>query len=246
MHQDFRIAVGAGYRRLDQPEALQSYFSGRGRHRGDDAGVHNRIGHEPALADVLAAGLELRLHERDDLGRPADQRRQHRKNVAQGDERDVDADARDRRAGILQIAGLEVPRVGVFDHRHARVAAHLPVQLAVAHVERDHMTRAALQPHVGEAAGRRAHVEGDAIGGVDPEGVERRRELDAAAADPRMIGADHAHVRIDRHHGAGLGGAVAVGIDLSRENQRARLLTRLDQSFFHEERIEPLLTFCAQ
>ena len=63
-------------------EALQSYFSGRGRHVGDDARVHVGIGDEPALADVLASGLELRLDERDDLGRPRDERRQHRERCA--------------------------------------------------------------------------------------------------------------------------------------------------------------------
>ena len=35
MHQKFVVAMGAGNRRVDQPEALQSYFSGRGRHVGD-------------------------------------------------------------------------------------------------------------------------------------------------------------------------------------------------------------------
>ena len=29
------------------------------------------IGHEPALADLVAARLELRLHERDDVGAAA-------------------------------------------------------------------------------------------------------------------------------------------------------------------------------
>ena len=63
---------------------------------------------------------------------------------------------------IGQIARLEMARVGVLDHRDARIAAQLPVQLAVADVERDHVARAALQPDVGEAAGRGADVERDA------------------------------------------------------------------------------------
>ena len=72
------------------------------------------------------------------------------------------------------------------------------------------------------------------------ERVERGRELDAAAADPRMIGTDDAHVGIDRHHRAGLGGAVTVDVDLAGENQRARLLARFDEALLDEQRIEPL------
>ena len=50
------------------------------------------------------------------------------------------------RAGVRQVARLQMPRVDVFDHGDARIAAHLPVQLAVADVERDDVPRAALQP----------------------------------------------------------------------------------------------------
>ncbi len=75
-------------------------------------------------------------------------------------------------------------------------------------------------------------------GRINAEGLECMRELDAAAADPRMIGADHAHVGVDRHHRAGLCGAVPADVDLPRENQRARLLARFRQAALHEQRIE--------
>jgi hypothetical protein len=138
---------------------------------------------------------------------------------------------------------LEMPRVGVFDHGDAPIAAHFPVQLAVSDVERDDVARAAVQPHVGESAGRRADIKRDAIGSIDAERVESGRELDSAAPDPRMIGSDDPDVGIDRHHGPGFGRAVSVDVDLSGENQRARFLARLDESSFHQQCVESLTSW---
>ena len=59
------------------------------------------------------------------------------------------------------------------------------------------MPRAALQPDVGKPAGGGADVERNGLGRINPEGLEGMRELDAAAADPRMIGTDHAQVGVD-------------------------------------------------
>ena len=57
------------------------------------------------------------------------------------------------------------------------------MELAVADVERDHARRAALEQHVGEPAGRGAHVERLSAARVDGRRVEGVRELLAAAAD---------------------------------------------------------------
>ena len=65
----------------------------------------------------------------------------------------------DARADVGQRFASEIARVGALDHRHARVLPQLPVQLPVADVQGDDVARAALQQHVGEAAGRRADVE---------------------------------------------------------------------------------------
>ena len=64
-----------------------------------------------------------------------------------------------RPAEAGDVGGGEVARVHALDHGDARVGAQLPVQLAVADVEGDHAPRAAVQQHVGEAAGRGADVE---------------------------------------------------------------------------------------
>ena len=41
----------------------------------------------------------------------------------------------------------------------ARIGAQPPIELAVSHVERDDLTGATLEQHVGEAASRRADVQ---------------------------------------------------------------------------------------
>ncbi len=200
--------------------------------------MHGGILDQPAAADIPAAGFELRFHQRDDLAARRDQRRQDRENVAERDERHVDADARDRRAEIRQIARRGVPRVDVLDHRDPRVAADLPVQLAVADVERDHPRGAALQPDIGKTTGGGADIKGHDAGRLNAERLECERELHAAAADPGMIRADDADVRIDGDHGAGLGGAVTIDIDLAGHDQRARLFPRFDQPTLDEQGVE--------
>ena len=76
-------------------------------------------------------------------------------------------------------------RIDALEHGHARVVPDLVVQLPVAHVERDHARRAALQQHVGEPAGGGADVERVEPGDVDPERVEGVRELVPGARDVR-------------------------------------------------------------
>ena len=60
------------------------------------------------------------------------------------------------------------------------------VKLAVADVDAGHMSGAARQQDMGKAAGGGADVQRLFAGRVYGEGVERRRELDAAARNPRI------------------------------------------------------------
>ena len=154
------------------------------RTSSSDPRVHGRVGHQPASLDILAAGLELRLDQGDHVAVGRQARRNDGQNLAQRDERDVDGDHVE---GAGQVIGRQIARVDVLAHDDARVGAQAPVELPVAHVERDHLARAALQQHVGEAAGGRADVERERAGDVDAERVERVRELQPAAADVRMI-----------------------------------------------------------
>jgi hypothetical protein len=58
----------------------------------------------------------------------------------------------------------------------------------VSDVEGDDTACAALKQDVGEAAGRSADVERQLPGGGNRKGVERVRQLQAAAADVGMVG----------------------------------------------------------
>ena len=72
----------------------------------------------------------------------------------------------------------------------------------------------------------------------DAEGVERVRELDAAAPDVRMVGRDQRDVggRVDRR--AGLGCGLPVDADLAGEDQRARPLARRREAAFDDELVQ--------
>ena len=129
-------------------------------------------------------------------------------------------------------------RVHAFADEDARIGAKPPIELAVADVERDDRRGAALQQHVGEAAGRRADVERAPAGGVDAEGVERAGELDAAAADVGMIRRDELDARVGGDRGAGLRDDLAVDRHLAGENQRPRALARGREAAIDEGDVE--------
>ena len=60
---------------------LQSYCTRRGADLVDDPRVNGRVLHQPALADFVTAGLELRLHQGDDVAIGRKQRRHDRQDV---------------------------------------------------------------------------------------------------------------------------------------------------------------------
>ena len=124
---------------------------------------------------------------------------------------------------LRQLIGGERARVDPLEHDDAGIAPQLPVELAVADVERDDPRRAAAEQDVGEAAGRGADVEREASGHLDAEDVERVRELDAAASDVRMVRLDQRDVGVGRDRRAGLGHDLAVHADSpARISPRAR------------------------
>src|SRR6266571_1667218 len=103
----------------------------------------------------------------------------------------------------------------MFEDEDARVVAKRPVDLPVTDVERDDARRAACEQDVGEAADveRLASLDGNA------EGVERVRELEAAAPDVRMVWRDQRDLggRVDLRAGFCL--RAPVDADLSGKDQ---------------------------
>src|SRR5688572_5886871 len=108
----------------------------------------------------------------------------------------------------------------------------------MAHVEGDDPGGAALEEDVGESAGRGADIERLAAADLYAECVERVRQLEAAAADVRVILADQRHVRLGLDLRARLADDLAVDGDLRGEDQRARAFARRGQSPVGDELIQ--------
>ena len=121
----------------------------------------------------------------------------------------------------------------------AGIAPQLPIELAVADVQRDDARRPAAKQDVGEAAGRGADVERETAGHLDPEDIQRVRELDAAAADVWMVRFDERDVRVGCDRRAGLGDDLAVDADEPGEDQRPRALARRGHPARDQRGIEP-------
>src|SRR5439155_16399784 len=104
-------------------------------------------------------------------------------------------------------------------HDDARILPQAPVELTLPHVDRVNAERAALQQDVGKAAGRRADVDRDLSSDVEPQSIERARQLVAATGDVLRSSVD-GKLRI---HGDGRGRPVrtaAVHAHRAREDER--------------------------
>ena len=92
----------------------------------------------------------------------------------------------DRAGGSPRRSGVKRARIEAFERAHARVRRKARIELSVADVDGDDLRRAAREQDVGEASGRGADVEADEARRIEPEGVERRGELDPAARRQRV------------------------------------------------------------
>ena len=98
---------------------------------------------------------------------------------------------------------------------------------------------AALQQHVGEAAGGGADVERLAAGDGHVKGVERVGQLHASAPDVRMIRRNQRDIGIVGNLGARFRHRLPADADLSGQDQRPRAFARGGKALVHDELIEP-------
>ena len=178
--EELDVAGRAAQRRSARLDRVHAERFERRAHLAQDRGVHGRIAHDAAAAEPVAAGFELRLHQRDHRAVRAQIRDRARHDRAQRDERRVDDDQIE--AAGKRIVG-EQPEIRPLDHGHARILAQLPGQLSVADVERDDRARAVREQRIGEAAGRSADVEHVEAGRIERKRRQRPLELFTAAAD---------------------------------------------------------------
>jgi len=112
--------------------------------------VNLRIADHP-VADLLAAGLELRLHECNDLSAERTEARRNRaQDAVERDERDVDHCQVDGRGQDTRAEGAGVCPL----HRyHPGIVPERLGKLTATHVHGVHLARVSLQEQVREAAG---------------------------------------------------------------------------------------------
>ena len=126
---------------------------------------------------MLAAGLELRLDQRDQLASSAASASGAGSNVA----RPIKL-ASQVIMSIGSGTGLaSIARVRPLADDDARILAQFPGELAVPNIDGVDALGPARQQHVGKSAGRCANVEGRFATDHDPEMVESVSELEAPA-----------------------------------------------------------------
>src|SRR5439155_5819828 len=111
-----------------------------------------------------------------------------------------------------------------------------PIELSGADVDHVYSRRPALEEAVGEAARRSPDVEADSPRYRNPEMVDRRFELQPAAADVARRG-EHFERGVDGNALARLDRLLAVDQHLAGEHQGLGFLPRFGQSFFGEQEI---------
>ena len=104
---------------------------------------------------------------------------------------------------------------------------------------------AALQQHVGEAAGRGADVERHHARGIDAEMVEAVGELEPASGDVGRACAAHLERQVGGDALPGLVQPPLAGEDLPGQDQRLRLGAALGQPALDEQLIEAELCACS-
>src|SRR5882672_8988557 len=235
VQEEFAVTLRAAQWRGRHAEHVPAAKHGVAREALHDGAVLRGIAHDPTLADVLAAGLELWLDERDDLAA----RRQHvedrRQHLFQRDEGHVDDG---QRRLIAEEAWVQRARVCVLHDHHARVLAQPLVELAAADVDGVDDARTALEQAVREAARGGADVHADAALHADAEMLERVDELFAATAD--VGGAPfQVQLRLRGHERSGLVRTLTVDEHVAGHDGPQGLLPALDQPFLHQQPVQP-------
>ena len=119
----------------------------------------------------------------------------------------------------------------------ARILAEAPIELALPDIDRVDPSRAALQVNVGEPAGRRADIDGDRPGDVEPERIESARQLVAPARDVLRAGIDR-NVRILCHGRGRPVGAATIDPHRARQDEGLRALAARRELALHQQLVK--------
>ena len=200
--------------------------------------MDRRIAHHPALADLVAPRLELRLDQRQQPPAGLHEAERHRQHLGQCDEAGVTHHQVDR---LGDMGGLQQPRAQLFMDDHPWVLSQLPRQLVGAAVDRIDPRRAARQQHIGKAPGRRPDIDRHRTTHVPAEMVEAMRQLDSAARHPGMIASAHVERRVGRQLLAGLVHLAVADEHQPRHDERLRPGPAFGQAAIDEHLVRTLL-----
>jgi hypothetical protein len=205
------------------------------------------VADDAALADVEAAGFELRLDEENGFALPRlvwypESEEDGRENQRGGNKGDVHGQE-DWGWGVggEESARAEEAGVGALTQGDTRVVAKLLGNLAVAGVDGEDACGSALQHAVGEAAGRGSNVKAGEAGEIDGPVFEGALELEAAAADVFEIGAEETNDGFGGDGGAWLVDALLVDKDAAGEYEGLGSLARGSVPLVDEEFVEAKL-----
>ena len=137
---------------------------------------------------------------------------------------------------MVKIAGIRA-----FQDHHPLVAAQLPGQLTVAHIDSVYLRCAVLQHAVGKAAGGGADICGDPAGEIQGKGIDGLFQLQPAPAHIAQAVSAHfqRNVFADRH--AGLVQLPVSGKDFAGHDQRLGFLAAFRQAALKDYDIKPFL-----
>ena len=161
-------AMGDGMRAGDAPAGLCAHpgFDG-----GKGALTIGRIAHDAALADGVAAGLELRLDQRDQPAARHGQGQCGGQGLRHRDEADVGDDGADVSGNLGACQGA---CIATFQVRDTRVAGDARAELGMTDIDGINVCRTALQQNLGEAAGGGADIKRGPACGIET-GIDRAR-----------------------------------------------------------------------
>ena len=236
-----RLPAGPGSPEEQYPWTLMPGLQRRLTRRHQRLEAVGRVAHHAALADAVAADLELRLHEREQVEPRGRAGRHGGQHLGQADERHVDHDQLGRVGKLLLV---QVAGVHAFEHGHARILAQPPVELPVGDVHAGDAGSAGLEQAVGEPSGGGAHVEAQATLDLDAEGRQRALELLTAA---RGVARPCAHLDLDvrRNEHAGLRGDGSLRADphLAGHHRRSGAAARVEDPALGQQRVESAACF---
>ncbi len=111
---------------------------------------------DPAFADHLTSGLELRLHETDEPSAWRGVRERRRQRLGEADKADVGGDRHDR---FWNESAVYLPGIDRFQGHDAGVRTQTPIEQITADVDRINSFRTAAQQDLGKAARRSPDIQ---------------------------------------------------------------------------------------